>query len=111
MIEDYFVDVCYVDRVTRPDGMGGVIEQWTDGAPFRAGISMQSSTEAIIAERNGMKTIYVIVTLPIIELKHDDRVKDVKTGQIYRVTSDGKDMTTPAVADVQYRQATAEVIG
>lgn len=109
-LEDYFDDFCYVDRVTVPDGSGGVYEQWQRGADFRAGITLKSSTEAMIAEKNGMKSIYVIVTKPVIELKKDDRVMQISTGEVFRITSNGRDMTTPGIANVQMRQVTAEVV-
>lgn len=109
-LEDYFDDVCYVDRVTVPDGSGGVYEAWQRGAEFRAGITLKSSTEAMIAEKNGMKAIYVIVTLPVIELHKDDRIMRISTGDIFRVTSNGRDMTTPGVASLKMRQVMAEVV-
>lgn len=109
-LEDYFVPVCYVDRVTVPDGSGGVYETWKQGAEFRAGITLKSSTEALIAERNGMKAIYAVVTLPVIELRKDDRIMRIDTGDVLRVTSNGRDMTTPGVASLKMRQVTAEVV-
>lgn len=60
-LEDYFEDFNIQSKVYVDTGFGTFEPQYTDGANFRAGISTNSSVEAQIAERNGMKTIYTIV--------------------------------------------------
>lgn len=109
-LSDFFEPFVMQVQDSRPDGLGG-IEWWTeDGDTFQAGISTMSSTEAKIAEQNGMKTIYTIVAPESVTLRQDDRVKRVKDGRLYRITSDSADMTTPAPASVRYAQVTAEVV-
>lgn len=109
-LEDFFEDFNIQSKVYVETGFGTFEPQYTNGANFRAGISTNSSAEAQIAERNGMRTIYTIVHLPSITLHKDDRVQRIKDGHIYRITSDSTAMTTPAIADMQYAQVTAEVI-
>ena len=109
-LEDFFEDFNIQSKVYVETGFGTFEPQYTNGANFRAGISTNSSAEDQIAERNGMKTIYTIVHLPSITLHKDDRVQRIKDGHIYRITSDSTAMTTPAIADMQYAQVTAEVI-
>ena len=109
-LKDFFEDFIIQSKVYVDTGFGTFEPQYTDGANFRAGISTNSSVEAQIAERNGMKTIYTIVHLPSIALHKDDRVRRIKDGRMYRITSDSADMITPAMADVRYAQVTAEVI-
>ena len=60
--------------------------------------------------KNGMKTIYTIVVPPNILLQQNDRVRRVRDGKIYRITSNSSDMMTPDVASEQYAQVMAEVI-
>lgn len=109
-LEDYFEDFIMQNWISRPDGFGGVEWDVTDGAPFRAGIATANSTEAQIAYRNGLKTIYTIVHPKVLELEQNDRVKRMKDGRIYRITSNSADMATPAVAFNEFSQATAEVV-
>ncbi len=109
MLSDFFEDFTLQDWHSEPDGFGGVIWTLTDGAPFRAGISTNSSNEAQIAQQNGMKAIYTIVHPVTLKLEQDDRVKRAKDGRIYRITTNSSDMTTPGVAQAQYAQVTAEV--
>lgn len=109
-IEDFFEDFVIQSVTYVSTGFGTFEPQYTDGAAFRAGISTASSTEARIAERNGMKTIYNIAHLPAITLHRDDRVRRMKDGRVYRITSDSADMTTPERASIQYAIVTAEVV-
>ena len=109
-LENFFEDFIIQSKVYVDTGFGTFEPQYTDGANFRAGISTNSTNEAQIAERSGMKTIYTIVHLPAITLHKDDRVRRIRDGRMYRITSDSADMTTPPGAGVQYGQVTAEVI-
>ena len=109
-LEDFFEDFIIQSVQYITTGFGTFEPTYTDGAPFRAGISTNSTSEAQIAERSGMRTIYTIVHLPAIALHKDDRVRRVKDGRMYRITSDSADMSTPPGASVQYSQVTAEVI-
>lgn len=110
MLSDYFEDFVVMTKIKVPDDFDGLRDEYVEGASFRAGISTNSSTEAQIAQQNGMKAIYTIVHPITMTLEQNDRVKRVKDGRVYRITSNSADMTTPAVAQVQYSQVTAEVV-
>lgn len=110
MLSDFFEDFVIQNKVSQPDGMGGVTWSYTDGVPFKAGISLNNSSEAQIAYKNGLRAIYTIVCRKVMNLKQDDVVKRTKDGRLYRITSNANDMETPAVAVEQYHQVTAEVI-
>lgn len=109
-LEDFFEQFIMQDWSSAPDGLGGLTWTLTDGAPFRAGISTVSTTEAKISEKNGMKTIYTIVTPETVVLEQNDRVRRVRDGRLYRITSDSADMTTPRVSDMRFAQVSAEVV-
>ena len=109
-LSDFFEDFIMQNWSSKPDGNGGIVWEISDGAPFRAGISTKNSTEAQIAYKNGLKTIYTIVHPKTLSLSQDDRVKRVKDGRLYRSPSNSADMSTPAIAGVQYAQVTAEVV-
>lgn len=107
---DFCEDACLVDKRTESDGMGGVIVSWSDGAPIKAGFVRDSTTEAKIAYQNGIREIFTIVFSDMLELLPNDRVKRIKDGKVFRITSDARDMTTPAQSDMHFREADAEVV-
>lgn len=110
-VTDFFEDFVFLDYVSAPDGLGGITFQHKDGAEFRAGITTDSSTEAEVAYRNGVKTIYTIVTDWSVELEQNDVVRRVKDGRKYRITGNAIDNTAPASAQsVRTREVTAEVM-
>lgn len=109
-LTDYFEDFRLIRRTELPDGYGGTEITEEVLTTFRAGISANRSNEAVIAGRVGKQTIYTVTTLIDDELEQNDIIQRVSDGLTLRVTSDAKDMTTPAVATLQYRDATAEVI-
>lgn len=109
-VSDFFTDFCMLDRTSVPDGMGGVIYEYTDGVAFRAGISTENSAQARIAYQTGARVIYTVVTDSHMRLEVNDRIKRLSDGQRFRITSNASDMTTPEIAQMQYSQVTAEVV-
>lgn len=107
---EFYEDCQIIDYRSKPDGLGGVIWEQIEGAPFRAGIFVNSSNEAIIAGRLGNRAIFTIQTDVNVELEQNDVILRKKDGRMYRIMSNAIDMTTPAVATDQYREVTAEVI-
>lgn len=107
---DFCEDACIVDKRTESDGMGGVTVSWSDGAPIKAGFVRNSSTEARIAYQNGTRELFSIIFSDLLELAPNDRVKRLSDGKIFRITSDARDMTTPAQSDMHFREADAEVV-
>lgn len=110
MLSDFFIPFNLQSRTPAPDGFGDVIWTYADAVPFMAGISTNSSDEAQIAYRNGLKTIYTIVLRKNLTLRQEDVVKRVTDGKLFRITSNAVDMATPAKANESYWQVTAEVI-
>lgn len=109
-LEDFFETFQMMDYVSRPDGLGGFVMQHVPGAHFQAGISVNSSNEAVIAGRTGNKAIFSITTRLNVELEMNDVVLRERDGRRYRITANAIDKTTPDVAQTQYRVVTAEVI-
>lgn len=96
-----------LDKSTVSDGYGGYTSTWTDGATFRAAIVYNSSLQARIAERQGVKDLYTVTTEKNVTLDYHDTFRRAD-GQILRVTSGGKDNKTPASAGLNMRNVTAE---
>lgn len=109
-LQDFFVEMCMMDRNSVSDGMGGVVPNYTEGAHFMAGITTNQSTQARVAYQQGLKTMYTIVFKPTVTLAYGDRVKRISDGLVFKVTSNARDMTTPAAAALQMSQVTAEVV-
>jgi SPP1 family predicted phage head-tail adaptor len=97
-----------MDKQTTPDGYGGVITTWVEGAEFQAAIVMDNSMEARAAEQQGVTAIYTVTTSKTINLQDHDVFKRERDGKIFRVTSDGDDKHTPNSASLNMRQVSAE---
>ena len=99
---------CYIDKVTQPDGYGGVTVSWNDGAEFSAAIVLDSSMQARIGEKQGVTALYTITTQKGINLQYHDVLRRQRDGKVFRVTSDGDDKHTPGSAGLNMRQVSAE---
>jgi len=97
-----------MDKITEPDGYGGIITRWTEGAVFQAAIVLDNSTQARIAEKQGVTALYTITTNKAVNLQYHDVLKREDDGKIFRVTSDGDDKHTPGRATINMRQVSAE---
>ena len=106
---DAAMEKCIImDRTTSPDGYGGYISTWQEGAEFSAAITFDTSMEARTAEKAGVTSLYTITTTKALVLQYHDVFKRVRDGKVFRVTSDGDDKFTPASASLDMRQVTAE---
>lgn len=109
LVFDAFEDVVLMEKTRSPDGQGGFITVWSEGATFQAAIPPPTSTvETLIAEQQGATSFYTITTRKAIVLEYHDVVKRVRDGKVFRVTSDGDDDSTPAASTFQLRKVRAE---
>lgn len=97
-----------IDKTTVPDGYGGTIVSWKDGASFNAAIVFSTSMEARRAEAEGVKNLYTVTTSKSVNLQFRDVFRRESDGKIFRVSSDGDDNKTPASAALNMRNVTAE---
>lgn len=97
-----------INRAIVPDGQGGVITTWTDGASIYAAIVEDSSIEARIGAAQGVTSVYTITTSRALNLQYHEVLRRESDGKIFRVTSDGDDKKTPKPAKLDMRQVTAE---
>lgn len=106
---DSMMEPCVmVDKKTVADGLGGFTTQWVDGAEFNAAIVIDSSTEAKIAEKQGVTELYTITVQKGMPLAYHDVFKRVRDSQVFRVTSNIKDKQSPDVASFSIGQVSAE---
>ena len=108
LIEKSMVDCVRLDKISEPDGAGGTHNFWKEGAPFKAAISINTSTEMQIAEAQGLKRVYSVTTNKTNTLDYHDVFERVSDGATFRVTSEGEDIKTPEFAGFSFSQVTAE---
>lgn len=107
-MEDFFVPMCVMNKVYRPDGLGSVLVVYEDGPSFDGGIVLNSTTEMLIAQQEGRKSIYTLTTSVPLPLEIGDRVKRLSDEALFKITSDGADMQPPTIASVTGTQVTME---
>ena len=108
MIEDIMVDCKIMNHIRVDDPAGGYDETWTEGATFKAAIIKNQTTEAQIAEKQGVKELFTIVTKKTFQLDYHDVFKRVSDGQIFRVTGNEADGEAPQMSTVQIAKVPAE---
>lgn len=108
LLQDALEPFVMMDKTTAPDGYGGYVATWADGASFDAAATVDTSMQARIGEKQGVTAIYTITTGKNMNLQYHDVVRRVSDSKIFRVTSDGDDKKTPNSAMLNMRQVTAE---
>ncbi len=97
-----------LDKITGPDGYGGVTTRYVEGAPFDAACVLDSSIEARTAQQAGVTALYTVTTQKNINLQYHDVFRRNKDNKVFRVKSDGDDKYTPNSATLNMRQVSAE---
>lgn len=108
LLSDAMEDCILLDKTTRPDGYGGFITVYTEGAPFQAAITFDTSIQARRADKEGVTSLYTVTTPRNVTLEFYMVFKRQRDGKIFRVTSDGDDKMTPKSTVLNMRQVTAE---
>ena len=57
LIDEAMTPCVMVDRTTQPDGEGGIITTWVEGAAFNAAITFDNSIEAKAAAVQGVTSL------------------------------------------------------
>ena len=97
-----------LDKRTTADGYGSYTTTWVEGASINAAIVLDNSVEALTAQAQGVKGLYTITTTKALNLQYRDVLRRERDGKIFRVTTDGDDMATPASAHLNMRVVRAE---
>ncbi len=108
LLSDAMETCVFLNKQVTPDGYGGYITTWADGASFKAAIVFDTSIEARTAEAQGVTSRYTVTTSRALTLEYHDVFRRTRDGKIFRVTSDGDDKFTPASTALDMRQVTAE---
>lgn len=106
---DDFSRLCVVMEKERvPDGAGGYIVEWTEGAEFTNYQSLDTSMEARRAEKEGVTSLYSALVRSDFPIEYNDYFKDKTTGLTYRVTSNPDEKVAPKSASFALKYFTAE---
>lgn len=106
LVESMYVDCIKMTESSVSDGQGGFVTEYTEGAMFKAAISLDDSIQTAIANKDSVKAMYTVTTPINAKLKFGDIIKRVKDGVIFRIT--GKENNTPTIATFQFNTVKAE---
>lgn len=108
LIEEFMVPCTFLEKSRVPDGEGGFITNWVEGAEFSAAIVFSTSIEARRAEKEGVSSRYRVTTGRKVKLEYHDVFRRLSDGKIFRVTSDGDDVISPGFSEIDTIIVTAE---
>lgn len=100
MLRSYAKEFCFVDKIRKPDGAGGYIPTWVDGAKFTAIVKHDQTIEAQIAEKTEDIGTYTFIVSKKVSLEDKDVIKRLEDGKIFLITGDSKDKTTPEMSEL-----------
>jgi head-tail adaptor len=108
MIKEIMEKCQRIVRTRIDDPYGSSTDTWTDGEEFNAAIIKNSTTEATIAEREGITEIFTVVVPNGVSLAYHDVFRRLSDNAVFRVTGDTTDSEAPARSTVQIAKTTAE---
>lgn len=97
-----------MDKTTTPDGYGGVITVWVEGAEIEAVLTPDGGIEQLTAQQRGWTGSYTVITPRTVVLMDNDVIKRVSDNKVFRIKSDGTDNKTPRSAGLDMRSVKAE---
>ena len=107
MLYESFMTPCVRQVKSRvPDGEGGHVTAWADGAEFDAAITMDSGSVVVVAETKAATEQYTVTVGRGVSLGFHEAFKRKSDGRTFRVT--GAKDPTPSAASFQFNQYKAE---
>ena len=108
LIYDIMQKCHIIDTVTSDDAYGGGLKSYRVGASIDAAIIKNSTTEAIVAEKQGLTEIFTVVTRSGSLLDYHSIIRRDSDSEYFIITSREKDSEAPAQSTVQISKVTAE---
>lgn len=108
LLDDFARTCVLMEKKRVPDGAGGYIVEWTEGAEFTNYQALDTSMEARIAEKQGVTSLYSALVRADLPIEYNDYFRDKTTGLTYRVTSNPEEKTAPKSASFSLKSFTAE---
>ncbi len=72
LLEEAMEDCTMIDKTTVEDGLSGTKAVYVDGAKFKCATTLNTSTEARIAEQQGVKSLYTATTRKNVNIQFHD---------------------------------------
>ena len=108
LLDEAFEKFTILNKTTTADGYGGTTVEWKDGAEIDGAMVFNNSIQAQIAQAQGVTSVYTFTTRKNVILNYQDVIRRESDKKIFRVTSDGDDVYTPASARLNMRQVSCE---
>ena len=108
ILDDFGKPCVILEKKRQPDGEGGYITDWLDGAEFTNYQALDASMEARRAEKEGVTSVYSALVDLSAPIEYGDYYRDKETGLTYRVTSNPEEKQAPASASFRLKYFTAE---
>ena len=108
LLHDFAVPCVLMEKKRVPDGAGGWITDWTEGAEFENFQYLDTSMEARRAQQEGVKSLYSALVQRDFPLDYGDAFKDKNTGLTYRVTSNPDEKKSPKSSTFDLKYFTVE---
>lgn len=108
LLKEAMEDFTLIDKTSVPDGYGGKTNVWKDGATIKAALVFNNSIEAQIAMKQGVTSVYTLITKRDVVLAYHDVLRRESDKKILRVTQDGDDVKTPPSSSLDMRTVTCE---
>ena len=108
LLDEAFESYIILNKIQSDDGYGGTTISWAEGAKIQGAMVFNNSLEAKKAGAMGVTSVYTLTTRRNIILEYHDVLRRIRDGKIFRVTSDGDDLYTPASAGIDMRQVSCE---
>lgn len=108
LLDDFARTCVLMEKKRVPDGAGGYIVEWTEGAEFVNYQALDTSMEARRAEKEGVTSLYSALVRSDFPIEYNDYFKDKTTGITYRVTSNPEEKVAPKSASFSLKYFTAE---
>ena len=108
LIDECMVSCHIYNRAIVDDRYGDSVETYTKGASFQAAIVKNSTTEAIVADKQMDTEIFTVITRKSMMLNYHDVFKRDSDGKWFQAISPAKDSETPARSSIPLCKVTAE---
>lgn len=108
MLTDFFEDFIRLTRLRQPDGPGQVQDVWTDGAPFRGGVTALTGVETTSAGAPALRTVPMLLHESAVSLAQGERIRRVRDGAVFRVCGASDNMRAPCCASMHFSQVPVE---
>lgn len=108
LLEESMEMCVMLHKTTQDDVYGSEIVTYVEGSHFKAAITFDTSIQARIGMSQGVKNMYTVSTRKSKVLSPFDIFRRESDGKTFQVTSDSVDKKTPASAELDMRQCSAE---